>query len=180
MRRQATTRLVFLITLLLSPVSARSTGADAPAEELSAARAVIAAAKYATLITLDEGGHPQARIMDPFPPEDDFTIWMATNRSTRKTRQIAADGRATLSYFDRQGVGYVTLLGRAELVADPEERARRFKDSWSGFYDDGPRGDDFVLIRFVPHRIEIVSIEHGVASGPKSWKPAIIDLPSSR
>lgn len=145
---------------------------------LDAARQVMAAARYCTLITLDASGHPNARIMDPFPAEEDFTVWMATNRSTRKVRQIEADARSTLSCFDPEGVAYVTLLGAAELVDDASERGRRFKPEWSDFYLDEHRGEDYLLIRFEPYRLEIVSLEHGIAADPLAWRPVILELPA--
>lgn len=148
----------------------------AEAKALAAAREVAEAARFCSLITLDSSGHPRARIMDPFPPEEDFTVWLATNSRTRKVEQLESDGRATLFYFDREGAGYLTLLGTAEVVRDPAEKARRWKDTWSDFYEDGHRGEDFVLIRFRPDRLEVMSIAHDVASDPKGWKPAIIEL----
>ena len=57
----------------------------APAERVMvAARATIKASGFCFLITVDSDGQPQARLMDPFTPEDDMTVWMGTNRNTRK------------------------------------------------------------------------------------------------
>jgi general stress protein 26 len=146
---------------------------------VAAARSIIESAQLATLVTLDDAGHPRARTMDPFPPEAEMVVWMATNRSTRKVREIETDSRATLHYYDAQGIGYVTLLGRAELIDDDAVRASRYKAEWGDFYDDGPHGDDYVLIRFVPFQLEVVSLEHSIASEPKAWKPAIVELRQS-
>jgi len=144
---------------------------------LAAAREVMAAARYATLVTLGPDGHPQARIVDPFEPEEDFTIWAATNARTRKAAEIAADPRVTLLYFDRAGSSYVTLAGRAELVRDSTERARHWKEEWAGFYRDRHLGDDYLLIRVRPHRLEVSSTRHGVLNDPVTWRPAIVALP---
>ena len=92
-----------------------------PDRIVEAARAVMAAARYCALITLDADGAPQARTMEPFPADDDFTVWMATNKSTRKVRELANDPRATLYYLDAQGGAYVTLTG----VARGDHRWRR-------------------------------------------------------
>ncbi len=167
--------VVLAIVALGAPLSL---AAEEPTREvvLSAAREVIESAGYANLITLDADGQPQARIMDPFPPEADLTVWMGTRSSTRKVAQLGREPRATLFYFDPAGPAYVTLVGRAQLVTDPAEKVRRFKKGWAAFYDDGPHGDDYVLIRFATERVEIVSIPHGIASGPKAWKPAVIAL----
>lgn len=138
------------------------------------------AARYAALVTLDAGGRPQARAMDPFAPESDLTVWMGTNRTTRKVEQLRRDPRATLYYFDPEGLGYVTLLGKAEIVDDLEERRARWRPEWADYYPGGPEGETYLLLRFVPHRLEIVSPEHGIADEPLAWKPRIVDLGPER
>ncbi len=50
-------------------------------------------------------------------------------------------------YFDSASSGYVTLLGRARVVRDAEEKAAHWKDAWSSLYKDKNRGEDYVLIR---------------------------------
>ncbi len=141
-----------------------------------AAHAVMTAARYCALITLDADGAPQARAMDPFPADSDFRVWMATNKSTRKVRELANDSRATLYYLDASSGAYVTLTGVARVITDADEKARRWKPEWDEFYVEGNRGDDYVLVRFVAHRVEVVSPAHGVASDPRAWKPAILEL----
>lgn len=171
----------FLAYALVGAVGWATAEEAAPAAEdriLATAREVAEAAGLCTLITLDETGHPQARIMDPFPPEADFTVWLATNSGTRKVAQLATDERATLFYFDEEGIGYLTLLGTARIVRDPAEKARHWKGGWADFYEDEHRGEDFVLIRFEPYRLEVMSLAHDVASDPRGWKPAIVELGS--
>ncbi len=147
-----------------------------PGRIAEAARAVIGVARYCALITLDADGMPQARAMDPFPAEDDFTVWMATNASTRKVRELADDPRATLYYIDAAGGAYVTLIGSAVVVADEAEKARHWKTEWNDFCEDGNHGDDYVLVHFVPRRLEVVSPAHGVASDPRAWKAAVLEF----
>lgn len=144
---------------------------------LAAAREVMRDARYATLVTLGPGGHPQARIVDPFDPEEDFTIWVATNARTRKAAEIAADSRVTLLYFDRAGSSYVTVVGQSELVRDSTERARHWKEEWAGFYRNRHLGDDYLLIRVRPSRLEVSSTRHGVLNDSLTWRPAIVSLP---
>ena len=115
-------------------------------------------------------------MMNPFPPEPGLTVWMATNRSTRKVAEIQADPRVTLVYYDPDDPGYVTLLGDARLVDDPAEKRSRWKDEWNLYYPDGPLGDDYMLVEFVPRRIEVVSVKYGIADDPLAWKPAIVEL----
>jgi general stress protein 26 len=149
---------------------------DRRAAVVAAARTIIDTARYATLITLDGSGHPQARVVDPLAPDADLTIWIGTNPQSRKVGQIARDRRVTLLYFDRAGESYVTVIGSATAVGDPREKARRWKDEWTGFYKDGNRGDDFLLIRVEPSRLEVSSAALGMANDPTTWRPVILDL----
>ncbi len=147
------------------------------AKVAAAAREIMEKARYCALVTVGSDGHPQARVVDPFAPEPDMTVWIATNPVTRKVKQIRADRRVTLFYFDPSGPGYVTVLARAELVTDPAEKARHWKDEWAGFYADDNRGDDFILIRCKPTRLEIVSYGHGLLNDPNTWRPLMIEFP---
>lgn len=144
------------------------------AKVLEAARETMEAARYCFLITVDDTGQPQARVMDPFLPDDDMTVWMGTNVHTRKVRQIRDDSRATLAYYDATSMGYVTLVGAALMVDDPEERRKYWKPDWEAFYPGGPSSDDYVLIEFSPSRIEVMSFAHDVM-GSGVFGPAVLD-----
>jgi len=168
---------------LLGTLVALLTVADAqvsppPTREaiVQAARTVMTAARYATFVSLDSTGQPQARIVDPFAPEGDLTIWVATNARSRKVGQVGADPRVTLTYFDRAGERYVTVIGTARPVTDAQEKARHWKQEWAGFYKDTFRGDDYLLLRVTPSRIEIVAPALGMVNDAATWRPVILDL----
>ena len=136
------------------------------------ARESMTEARYCFLITLDDLGQPQARLMDAFEPEADMTVWMATDVNTRKVRQLRHDPRATLAYLTAGGEGYVTLMGRARLVDDAEERRLRWKSGWEAFFPEGPMDSDYLLLRFTPTRIELMNVTRGIGTGP--FSPAIL------
>lgn len=159
-----------------TPAEQASAKPPSRAESIAAAREMMQAAGYCALITNGENGYAQAREIDAFPPEDDLTIWIATNAATRKVGQIRKDPRVTLYYQVSSGAGYVTLFGRATIVNDPAEKAKRWKESWASFYDDRNRGDDYLLIKVTPVRLEIVSLAHNIMNDPKTWRPVSIDL----
>ncbi|TFG64223.1 MAG: hypothetical protein E4H28_05445 [Gemmatimonadales bacterium] len=138
------------------------------------AREIIEAANYVGLITLDADGHPQARVMDPFPPEPNMTVWLATNPRSRKVEQIEADNRVTLYYFDPAGLSTVTLMGTARLVDDSAEKAQRWKPGWEVFYPD--RGSSYLLIEIRPIRMEVVSVKYGLMGDPATWTPPGMDI----
>lgn len=170
--------LVVTVALLamLGPLQAQQAQPLAPdrAKVLAAAREIIDKARYCTLITVGEDGQPQARIVDPFPPDGDMTIWIGTNPLTRKVAQIRKAPRVTLLYFDTTGMRFVTLLARAEVVTDPAEKAKRWKEEWARLYKDRNRGDDYTLVRVAPFRLEIVG--PGFPNDRQTWRPVSIDL----
>ncbi|MFI5120014.1 MAG: pyridoxamine 5'-phosphate oxidase family protein [Thermoanaerobaculia bacterium] len=168
-------RLVVLgcTALLAGPPTVAADRADI----LKAAREVAQKARYATFITIGEGGQPQARIVDALGPDEDFNVWVGTNPLTRKISEIAKDPRVTVSFFDRAGPGYVTLVGVARLVTDPAAKAKHWKSAWAPFYKDEHRGPDFALIAIVPRRLEVVSQSHGLINDPATWRPVSIEFP---
>lgn len=94
-------------------------------------------ARYCALITIGEDGEAQARTIDPSPPDEHLVVFFATNPTTRKVRQIERDPRVTLYYFDPQSPGYVTLIGTARMVIDPETKQQRWLQKWTPFYPGG-------------------------------------------
>lgn len=136
---------------------------------ISAAREIMLSARYCALITLDASGRANARTVDPFPPEADMVVWLATNPRTRKVREIRRNRRVTLYYFDREAQAYVTIFGTARLVNDSAEKAKRWKDEWKAFYPD--RDKSYLLIEVTPERFEVVSVSKGILGDPKTWRP---------
>jgi len=139
---------------------------------LVAARTIMAAARYCALITVDDAGAPQVRTMDPFSPDDDMTIWLGTNRNTRKVEQIRRDPRVVLYYPSPNATGYVSISGRARLVEDEMEKASRWKPEWEAFYGDPAA--DYVLIEVVPERLEVIDYSRGIGADPRTWNPPFV------
>ena len=173
----------FLLAAVLMTVGPAGGLGQAPAPPVPDRAAVIKTAtgimqraRFCTLVTIGEDGHPQARIMDAFPPEAQMVVWMATNRASRKVAEIRKDPRVTLSCFDPNSMGYATLLGRAALVSDPAEKAKRWKDDWAKLYKDRNRGDDYLLIRVTPIRLEVSAESEGVRNDPKTWRAVVVEF----
>jgi general stress protein 26 len=143
---------------------------------LTAARQIIGQARYATFVTIDPAGQPHARIVDPFPPEQDFAIWIGTNAATRKVAHIASERRVTLLYFDPPRQHYVSVHGTAAAVRDREAKTRRFKPEWRAFYASGADGDDYVLIKVTATRLEVVAESLGMTNDPRTWRPVSLEM----
>ena len=169
--------LLLLLVPALSIASEPAEKAEAPGRDrlLEVAREIMGSAQFCSLITLDASGQPRARVMDAFAPDENLVVWLATSRKSRKVEQIRNDPRATLYYFDSNTMSYVTILGTAELVDDPIEKSRRWKDGWEAFYP-GER-EDYLLIRVVPRQLEVISFAHGIAGDPETWTPLSVEFP---
>lgn len=131
-------------------------------------RKIIENAKNCALITVDSEGNAYARAMDPFLPEEDFTIWMATNPISVKVQEIRRNPKTTLYYFDAKTVSYVTLLGTAELVNTKEEKEKFWKEEWKNFYKN--RTTDYLLIKFTPKSGTVVSEKYNILGDSITWQ----------
>ncbi len=139
---------------------------------LLATKEIIEASGTCALITLDENNLPQVRTMDPFLPESDYTIWLATNPTSRKASQIRNNPNVTLYYTDKNDNGYVSIYGIAELVNDQQEKDKRWKEEWKDFYPN--RTDSYLLIKVVPTHLEVINYSRGINGNPKTWQPAVV------
>ena len=144
---------------------------------IRAAREIISSAGTCALVTLDEEGRPRVRAMDPFSPEEDFTVWFGTNSKSRKVSQIRNDPRVSLYYLDGDASGYVMIHGRAELINDEREKEMHWKERWEAFYPDNK--ENFLLIRVSPIWMEISSAPRGINGDSVTWQPPDIRFNSN-
>ena len=143
-----------------------------------AAREIMGTARYCSLITLDETGRPHVRTMDPFAPDDEMVVWFGTNRRSRKVEHIRNDPRVAIHYLAPSGTGYVSISGRARIVADPSETARYWKDEWESFYTN--KETDYVLIAVKPESLEILDYSRGIVGDSETWKVPSVQFISGR
>ncbi len=139
---------------------------------IRAAREIMEAAGTCALITLDAENIPMVRTMDPFPPEEDLTVWFGTNAESRKVSQIKNNPNVTLYYLDKDASGYVVIHGTAQLVDDEEEKQGRWKDRWEAFYPNNRAG--YLLIKVTPEWMEILSTTRGITGDPKTWQTPVV------
>ncbi len=144
---------------------------------IDAAREIMKTARYCALITLDANGRPQARTMDPFPPEENMKVWLGTNPDSRKVAEILHNEHVTLYYFVSEDQAYVAISGRAAIVRDAKTKVKYWKDDWKEFYPD--RDKDYVLIRVTPERLEVVNVKRGIIGGNSvTWTPPSVTFGS--
>ena len=81
--------LLFLLLIPFKSFGQKTEPIDSTKIKLMiAAKEIMNAASTCALITLDDKGRPRVRAMDPFSPENNFTVWFGTNSKSRKVNQI--------------------------------------------------------------------------------------------
>jgi general stress protein 26 len=107
-------------------------------------------------------------------PDSTWTVWFATNPKTRKVDDIRRDGRVVLHYFDKDVLGYVSLVGRARVVRDRPTKDAHWNPAWSSFYPD--RDSSVVLVAVTAERLEVVCTKLGVEGDKGTWRPPFRQL----
>ncbi len=142
---------------------------------LNVAQQTITNAGCASLITVDESGHPSSRAVAAFPPDADIArIIIGTHPDSRKSAHVLKDPRVLMSYVDNSNRGYVTVIGKAHIDEGSEERNAYWVDGFSAFFPGGPDSDDYQLMIVVPERLEVRSFGLKVAEDPTRWSPVIL------
>jgi general stress protein 26 len=139
-----------------------------------AAHEIINETAYCGLVTIDSLGQPQIRTMNPFPVKDDFVIWFATARTSRKVKEIKKNPKVSVYFANHHTAkGYVNINGSASVIDDRELLIKMKRDYWN----DIPGWQDrFVLIKIIPSSIEIINYKHGLNNDPNTLKAPTISL----
>ena len=120
---------------------------------------------FLCLSTYGEGGFPETRmlfnlkhqavvdggdsLLAPFEGmEGNFSSYIGTNTSSRKTAQIRADGKACFYYADSRGYRGLSVTGLLEEVADEAVKRALWREGWESYYPQGPGDADFAVFRF--------------------------------
>lgn len=144
---------------------------------IAAAREIIGAQTYCAIVTVDESGRPQARTMNPFPPEDDLTVWMATNSRSGKVQEIRANPQVCLYDADhKESTGSVVIAGRAELVDETSEKEKRQRDYWKEAFPDWKY---LLLIEVIPEKVKVLNYDRGLTNEGDTWQTPSVELESA-
>jgi general stress protein 26 len=141
---------------------------------LQLARKLIDDLTFCVAATQGEDGDVSARIIQPMPLRNDWTIDTMTNRRCRKVREVERSGRMTLLYQHDQDKSYVCLAGPTRIVEDVELKRAIWKPGHDRWNPKGPEDPDTVFVRLVADRIELWSAVHGVLPPPEGYSAAVL------
>jgi general stress protein 26 len=120
------------------------------------AHAVIKAAKFPMLATVDSESHPRVRPVSPVRVDPDFTIYVANLASYHKTSEIAGNPKVELAYLAPDH-DQLRISGKAEIVTDESTLA----EIWAANpllkqYLGTPENPEFILYCIVAEQIRFM------------------------
>jgi general stress protein 26 len=176
MKNRTLLLMFFVLSLTFSSFYPEANGQSSVNKDtiLTAAKEIIKETTYCGLVTIDSQGQPQVRTMNPFPVIDDFVIWFATARTSRKVKEIKNNPKVCVYFADHLiAKGYVNINGIASVIDDKELLVRMKRDYWNGIQG---WQDRFVLIKIIPKSIEIINYKHGLNNDPVTLKAPSISF----
>ena len=141
---------------------------------LALARRLIDEVTFCLAATPAENGDISARVVQPRPLSEDWTVDVLTNRRCRKVREIERSGRMTLLYQHDKNRSYVCLMGPAEIVEDYELKRSTWTPAHDRWNPGGPDDPATVYARLRVQRIELWSAVHDVMPEPQGYSAAIV------
>ena len=128
------------------------------------ARLLMEVADRAYLSTIGEDGFPHTRailnLRNPaiYPHlaelfdahRDDFLVYVTTNTSSAKVRQIRQDPRGSVYYCHPKRFRGVLLVGEIEIVDSSSIRHTLWTDGWEVYYHGGADDPDHTVLRLRP------------------------------
>lgn len=115
---------------------------------------LLAEYRTALLTTRGEDGHLHCRPMAMRQQVRGEEIWFATALRSKKCRDLAADPRCALAFFDGEDGTTLSISGTGEVIADRKLAVTLWDPSWSRWFPGGPAKRGVALVRVIPERVE--------------------------
>lgn len=122
----------------------------------------------ASLATITKSGKPWSRYV-VVRADQDFTIWSATFKNSRKVDQISSNPEVHLNLGvsdPKQAVAWLQVQGRAEILEDARTKQAVWYDMLEPIFS-GPDDPLYVVCKVVPYRIEYYTMNK---KQPEVWE----------
>jgi general stress protein 26 len=139
---------------------------------LEAARGVIALVESALLMTIGQGGTIHARVVQTSKPDAHWMVQFLTDRRTRKVRDLAAAGRASLAWHHVADRSYAVLCGPCVLVDDVEAKRAIWHAGMDRFHPGGPEDPNNLLVWINADTIEVYDPTRAILPPPRGFNAA--------
>lgn len=109
--------------------------------------------KVAFIGSVDKDGFPNIKAM--LPPrrrEGIKTFWFSTNTSSMRVAQFKENNNACIYFCDRRFFRGVMLIGKMEILTDPETKQMIWQEGDTLYYSGGVDDPDYCVLRFTAFR----------------------------
>jgi general stress protein 26 len=117
-------------------------------------RALLDGMEIGFLTTVGAEGHFHSRPMQLQRHDQDGVLWFATSLESHKCGDLRANPRCCVAFLKHSK--YVSISGRAELVKDERLIRQMWTAAWRGWFPEGPKEPDLVLLKILPEHVEYV------------------------
>jgi general stress protein 26 len=118
------------------------------ADAIQKAQALANAAQIAMLGTNGDDGYPNIKAMIKMENEGLKTIWFSTNTSSKRIGQLGRDPKACVYFVDFENWMGLMLVGKVEILQDPNSRERLWREGYERYYPQGVNDPDYSVLRF--------------------------------
>lgn len=123
-------------------------------QDPGAIAALLAPFRTALLVTRGEDGHLRCRPMSMRHEVRGEEIWFASAPEATKCRDLEADPRCALVFFDAGSGRTVSVAGAGEVIRDRKLLASLWDPAWFRWFPGGPDPRTVALLRVIPERVE--------------------------
>jgi general stress protein 26 len=141
---------------------------------LATARSLMQREPYAFLISHSSTAWLHTRLVQPLCDLATLDVWIGTRADLRKVHEVARNPYVTLAFQNNTQHASLVMYGIAEIKTEVALRERCWLDSWAMFFPDGPAASDYVLVRVIPLRLEVMSFRQKVVGEPFGLAPAVL------
>jgi general stress protein 26 len=121
-------------------------------ETMAEALQLVESSEICLLGTNGEDGFPNIKAMLNVKHEGMNRIWLITNTSSRRVRQLGKDNRACVYYVDDQEFKGLMLTGNIQILQDSKSRHMLWRDGYERYYPLGVEGPDYTVFCFTARK----------------------------
>jgi len=139
-------------------------------EVIELVKEIMTTTRAGFMSTLNEEGLPEIRAIENFwcpelyeahpakvlaeIEEDPLTIYISTNTSSKKMKQIKENPNVAIYYSLPEKYKGVMFQGKVEILDDIEFKKKIWFKTWTMFYPTGPEDPDFTILKLKPKRLK--------------------------
>ena len=105
--------------------------------------------------TIDENGFPNIKAMYNAKNKGMKDIWFSTNTSSKRTKEIKNNEKASVYFVDMENFIGVMLIGKIKATRDQELREMLWVDGSERFYPLGVDDPDYTVLHFKAEKANI-------------------------